>query len=319
MSRTLLILNPEAGAIRGDPRLLTHLQAHPALKGTELVPTGSPWEVRDQARRAREEGREHLLVAGGDGTIHHAVNGLLEGLDAEELPPAETQPILSVLPMGTGNDLARSLGLSLAPWKALEEMDWGRTRLMDLIRVRGPDDAWCVNVVTGGMPVLERVTPEPEAKAALGILAYARSGLEVLEEDLPLYETLLTLEGEDRHTFRARSLVVGNGRFAGGALPVTPTATLDDGLLDLLVVPELDLAEMSLLLPRLVLGRHEDHEALFTRRCRQIHLRSDPAMDLSLDGEPTRAREATFQVVERGLRILVGPNEDRWAFGVPRA
>lgn len=314
MSNPLLILNPEAGGIRGDPRFLTRFKAHGVMKGVEVILTKGPEGVRSVARRAREDDRSHLLVAGGDGTIHQAVGGLLDGLDPESLPPAGELPVLGVLPVGTGNDLARSLGLPLDPWKALEALDWSRTRSMDLIRVQSAGEGWCVNVVTGGMVVREDVVPEAEAKADMGTLSYLRQGIRALEGNLPLYDLEMTIDQEHPRTLRARIMVVGNGRFTGGAIPVAPEAFLNDGLLDVLVVPELDRAEMSLLLPRLTLGRHQDHQALFTTLARRIRIRSEPALDLSLDGEPTRAHEAVFSVAEGALSVLVGPNAGDRAF-----
>lgn len=314
MPDPLLILNPEAGGLRGDPRLLTRFKAHGALKGVEVIPTAGPEEIRSQARRAREDGRSHLLVAGGDGTIHQAVSGLLEGMDPESIPPSEELPVLGVLPAGTGNDLARSLGLPLDLWKALGAIDFGLTRPLDLIRVQGVGEDWCVNVATGGMVAQDDVAPEAEAKVELGVFSYVQQGLKALEGTLPLYHLEMTLDQESPRTLQARILVVGNGRFTGGAIPVAPSALLDDGLLDLLVVPELDRAEMSILLPRLMLGRHEGHQALFTARARRIEIRSEPALDLSLDGELTRTGKAVFSVMEGALSVLVGPDAGERAF-----
>jgi diacylglycerol kinase (ATP) len=314
MPTPLLILNPEAGGIRGDPRLLSTLQAHPLMKDVVLATTAGEGEIRALARQAREEGRPRLLVGGGDGTVHAAVNGLLEGLDPNALPPAESLPTLFVLPLGTGNDLVRSLGFPMDPWKAMDALNMALTRPMDLIRVDAPCDEWCVNAVAGGFAVREEATPGAEAKAALGILAYLRRGLDALDRDPQLYDVSLTLDEEARHAFRARSVIVGNGRFAGGGVPLTPTASLDDGLLDLFVLPDLDLAEMGLLLPRLLIGHHQDQETIFVRRARRVELSSKPALDLSLDGELAQASQAAFEVVRGVLKVAVGPDEETRAF-----
>lgn len=314
-SDALLILNPEAGGLRGEPTLLTRLEAHPQLRGVKVVPTQSAAELRAEARKARDEERTHILVGGGDGTFHEVVNGLLDGLDPESLPPRESLPVLAIIPLGTGNDLARSLGTPLAPWKALDALDWGCPRPMDLIRVQGSRDRWCVNALTGGMVAQPDVTAGAESKAAMGLLAYVRQGLASLEGEMPLYDLRLTLEGRRQETLKAQTLVAANGRFIGGAVPVAPDARLDDGLLDLLVVPDLGLTDMGLLLPRLLVGKHKDHPGLFTERVRQLEIRSDPALHLSLDGEPTRAEEAVLRVLPGAVRILAGPANENRAFG----
>jgi diacylglycerol kinase (ATP) len=309
-----MILNPEAGGLRSEPTLLTRLNAHPRLRGVEVVPTRSAREVRAEARKARDEGRTHVLVGGGDGTFHEVVNGLLDGLDPESLPPCQSLPVLAALPLGTGNDLARALDTPLAPWKMLDLLDWDRVRPMDLIHVQGPENRWCVNAVTGGMAVQPGVTAGAGSKAAMGLLAYVRQGLASLEGEIPLYDLVLILEDQEPRTFRAQSLVAANGRFIGGAVPVAPEARLDDGLLDLLVVPDLDMAEMGLLLPRLLVGKHQDHPTLFTERARHLEFRANPALHLSLDGELTRAEEAILRVVPGAVRILVGPAGGERAF-----
>lgn len=312
----ILILNPGAGSIRGDPRLLTRLKAHSALRNVEVVvATEGPVEIRDWARRALEEGRSHLLIAGGDGTVHSAVNGLLDGFQPDSLPPAGDLPVLGVLPLGTGNDLARSLGLALDPWKTLSLLDWDRVRTMDLIRIDAPRRSWCVNVVTGGMAVREEAAPDAESKADLGILSYLHQGVKALEGDLPLYDLELTLDEGETRRLKARTLVVANGRWAGAAIPVAPDARLNDGLLDLVIVPELDRVEMSLLLPRLLMGKHSGHEALVEARARRVAIRSMPEMDLSLDGELASGEEARFSIAPKAIRVMVGALEEDSAFG----
>lgn len=306
----ILILNPSAGAALDDPQLLTRLNAHPALRGVETVLTHQDRDVRTLAGEARDAGREKILVGGGDGTIHGAVNGILEGLDPHALPSADSLPILSVLPMGTGNDLARSLGLPLDPWKALDELDWNRVRPVDLIRTEGEIEGWCINVISGGLAEKEGMSRDGSGKTSLGTMAYWRRGILTMTDEHEPYALSLVLDGDTRMEFRAQDLVLGNGRYAGGGIPVAPEASLDDGRLDLLLVPELERAEMGLLMPRLVLGTHHRHERILFKKIRNLELEAEPPLHLSLDGELTRAGAVAFRVVPEGLRVVVGSGED---------
>ncbi len=314
MSKPLLVLNPDAGQFRAHPTLLSTLKGHRFMAGVEVASSRKAEETRALAREAREEGREILMVAGGDGTIHQAVNGLLDGLDPEALPAPEDLPLFGILPLGTGNDLARSLGHPLDPWEALDGLDRDRVRSLDLIRFEGPGAEWCVNLVSGGLASPGEDPGDGSSIEVPGVLAYWKRGVEALMEGHPSYRLSLRLEGEEEMIFEAQNLVVGNGRFVAGGIPVTPQALLDDGLLDLLVVPELDVAEMGILFPRLLLGKHPEHEAILVRKVREVTFESEPELDLSLDGEPGRARKGRFRVEEGALRVLVGTEEEDRAF-----
>lgn len=321
MKPILVILNPEASGLRKNPALLSRLRVFPALDEAEIVVASHPDQARKLAVTARQDGREIVAVAGGDGTVHDVVNGLLTDTTPDTIPPPQDLPAVAVIPLGTGNDLARSLGLSDDLRDVLRGMESAGTRTMDLIRVEGKGGEkarWCVNMVTGGAVGREGTTPEAEAKEAWGILAYARQGVETLEEGIPTYDLSLRLDDGEVLESRALNLILGNGRFTGGGLPVTPTAYLDDGLADLIVVPELDLSEMAVLTSLLLVGRHSDHESLHTRRVREVEMTSDPPLDLNLDGEPGRMAEARFEVVPGALRVVVGEEPDR-AFEEPDA
>jgi diacylglycerol kinase family enzyme len=202
MPTPLLILNPEAGGIRGDPRLLSSLQDPPSdeRRGTGHCCGGAD-EVRALARQAREEGRPRLLVGGGDGTVH-AVGEWPSGRPRPPRPPSCRVPPGTFRPSAWNGKRSGSIpGIPHAPLEGYGCVELALTRPMDLIRVEAPCDEWCVNAVAGGFAVTEEATPGAEAKAALGILAYLRRGLDALEGDPQLYDVSLTLDEGDRHAF----------------------------------------------------------------------------------------------------------------------
>ena len=117
-----LLLNPIAG--RGRGRSLVRRLSR--LKGVQVCPTASPQDVVDQAREAAREGHERLLVGGGDGTLHHAIRGL-----------AGSACALVIVPLGTGNDLARSLDIPRDPMAAARHALTAPARRIDLGSVDG--------------------------------------------------------------------------------------------------------------------------------------------------------------------------------------
>lgn len=172
---------------------------------------------------------------------------------------------LAVVPLGTANDFARSLELPDDPVEALELIS--------------------------------------RAKEAWGPLAYLRTSLGALP-DLSRFRTTIRFDGSDPREVNLVSVVIANGRYAGGGIPVGPEARLDDGLLDVTLVPELDLAPMAAVATAILQGEHWGRDDLTTLRARRIHLTSEPPIWLSLDGELLQVKKAAFQVVEGPLRVV---------------
>jgi diacylglycerol kinase family enzyme len=138
--------------------------------------------------------------------------------------------------------------------------------------------------------------------------------VEALTAEHPSYHLSLTLEDGKQLELSAQNVVVANGRYVAGGVPVAPNALLDDGLLNLLAVPDLEFGEMAALLPRLLAGEHPDHPHLLVRTARKVALRSEPALDLSLDGEGAQATELTLKVAQGALNVVTGPEVAPGAF-----
>lgn len=253
-----------------------------------------------------------MVAGGGDGTVQAVAGGLREWMRDKDRSPEEG-PVLGILPLGTANDFARSIGLGGELEQALDALGGApEARPLDLLEIEidGEDTGVCVNVAVGGFGgrVEERLTEE--IKKTWGPLAYVRSGIEVLPERSP-YHTTLCLDGGEAREIDLLNLVLANGRYAGGGIPVAPRARLDDGLVDVLVLPDLELPRLAGLAARILAGRHV--EDVRGRRARTVEVESDPPLLFSLDGELRRASRLALRVVAGALRVVVGRNPEAMA------
>lgn len=295
-SKARVICNPHSGGGNYDPDELRE-----RLEGYEFEWVGT--EKLGDAREAAESWNEGLLVvAGGDGTVNEAVNGL--GMAG--FPEGVT---LAILPTGTGNDLAATLCLPEEHESAQDVLRQNRVRTLDVARVRSGSigEQYFINVATGGVGAQISDTADGEMKSQWGKLSYLRASLEVAR-DFDVRETKLTLDGEER-TVRAVNVAVGNCRYAGGGWLASPRANPEDGLLDLVIIEDVGLPEMLSLAPS-ALSQYDylDKEGVFSARAKEIRVETDPGnLQFTADGEVIGDEPATFTVIPRALKVIVGP------------
>jgi len=289
------ILNPEAGSAQQD-----------GLRA-ELDDLGLDWWVTDEAGDAKElatlaarDDYERVIVLGGDGTVHEVVNGLMT---------VETPPVLAVVPLGTGNDLARTLALPDDPLGALALVPDGEARALDLIHVSAQDaePRYAINAAAGGFSgqVDEHLTPE--MKQTWGPLAFLLGAVNVLP-DLQDYATRLAFDDGAAEVMEVFNVIVANGRTVGGGKPVAPVANPEDGLLDVVTIQSGPFTEMTQVAAMLVAGTYLEHEHVHHRRVQRLHVASAPGMWFNVDGELLTKEPVAFEVVPRALSVVVGPD-----------
>ncbi|MEX2532064.1 MAG: diacylglycerol kinase family protein [Gemmatimonadota bacterium] len=293
---TLIIQNPQAGADRANREVQEWADARPEV---ELRATAGKGDAHQWARDAARRGVKLVVAAGGDGTVREVGNGLL---DAD----GPGGVALGIVPLGTGNDLARSLGVPGSVGQALNLLEGGRVRRMDVARVGlgHGKPSYFLNALTGGFSGALHDALEPETKAAWGPLSYLRSGVESWG-DRTTYRLRLAVDGRD-FTYTALNLVVANGATAGGGIPIAPEASLFDGELDVAVVLEATAMELGNIAAQILAGGPGDHEALVRLRGRSIRVSCSIPFPLSIDGEAEEATEISMDVVRGKLLAVVG-------------
>jgi lipid kinase YegS len=264
---------------------------------------GSPVDVRvtwegDDASRfaleAAQAGYEIVVAGGGDGTVNAVVAGLIEGADASRASPS-----LAVLPLGTANDLARACEIPLDPFAAMRLAVSGPAATIDVGQANGRH---FVNVATGGFGTQVTVATPNELKRVLGGAAYLLTGLTHFSSIRPEHGRLsgpaFAWEGD------FLVLAIGNGRQAGGGHQLCPEAMLDDGLLDVRLLPRLPKEEIPDAL-RILLrdGIQRVRRTLVGARVPWLEIETRESLQINLDGEPLTGTRFRFELLPRRLSM----------------
>jgi diacylglycerol kinase (ATP) len=294
MSRLGLIVNPTSGKNTGariGTEALTLLRA----AGVDILDLSAA-----DARSAMEQGRaaisagavDCIVVAGGDGMVHLGAN-LCAG----------TGVPLGVIAAGTGNDIARELGLPVRDaTKAVERILDGGTRVVDVAKhtMATGEERWFLGVLAAGFDAVvnERANQWRWPKGPM------RYNLAIMRE-LPVFRAIpyvLELDGTRMET-EAMLVAVGNGPAYGGGMKVTPDARFDDGLLDVLVLHKISTAEFLRVFPTVFKGTHTSHPKVQVLRARTVRLEATGIVSYA-DGERFAPLPMTMEVVPGALTVL---------------
>lgn len=291
-----LILN---GKSAGDDDLRAAVQT---LRETGIaLDVRVTWEDGDAERYVAEaiaDGVDTVIAAGGDGTLSE-VAATLAHRDAT----ADALPSLGLVPLGTANDFATAAGIPDGPLAALQLVREVAAAPLDLLRIDADDGIhWCANLASGGFGTEVTVETDEGLKKMLGGLAYLITGIARLGRIDPLQARLrgpdFAWEGD------LIALGIGNGRQAGGGQALCPDALVDDGQLDLTIVPDLS-GDVAATVGTLIKeGKHAALDRVATRvRLPWVELASDEPLTLNLDGEPVASRRFRVDCVAGRVRM----------------
>lgn len=259
------------------------------------------WEDGDAERYVAEaiaDGVDTVIAAGGDGTLSEVATTL-----AHRDATADALPSLGLVPLGTANDFATAAGIPDGPRAALQLVREVAAAPLDLLRIDADDGThWCANLASGGFGTEVTVETDEGLKKMLGGLAYLITGIARLGRIDPLQARLrgpdFAWEGD------LIALGIGNGRQAGGGQALCPDALVDDGQLDLTIVPDLS-GDVAATVGTLIKeGKHAALDRVATRiRLPWVELASDEPLTLNLDGEPVASRRFRVDCVAGRVRM----------------
>ena len=287
-----IIVNPTAGSAGKEKKLRAHLERLCPIK---IRFTRRSGDARSFAHQAIRSGARYIVAAGGDGTLNEVINGI--GARPRNV-------VVGLIPLGTGNDFARVLGLPLRLRDSIETLLARRTRPIDLVRVSAEHTRYFVNVSAGGFSGLVDEKLTPKLKRTWGPLSYIRSAAAALPQ-LHGYQTRINIDNIEEFSVELYNVIIANGRFVAGGLPIAPKADPGDGLIDVVLIPKRSVAEMTVVAAQILLGKHITKKHVIFRRGKKIAVRSRPGMWFNVDGELVGNSPVTFQIVPAALKFVV--------------
>ncbi len=306
--KILVIVNPTSGGGAGRrqwPRIQKLLEDN--LDAFDVEETSGPGDARTIAERAARDGYSLLIACGGDGTVHEVTNGIVDSGRT-----ASVSPTLGIVCVGTGEDFIKTLGIPKDLKEQARIAVRGKDRVIDLGRVDFTNEEGkrttrhVINIVSAGLgaEVTRRVH---RSRALFGKkLAYLSSTLESYWAWTPSPVTIQT-DGLSKTPLPEKPLlvVVANGRYFGGGMPIAPNADPSDGAFDLIVVGPVNPLKIPLVLALLYSKRFYDLDEVYYDRVRSVKLIPKGKIGLDIDGEPIGSLPASFEVVPKALTVKV--------------
>ncbi|MBU2548981.1 MAG: YegS/Rv2252/BmrU family lipid kinase [Proteobacteria bacterium] len=287
--RVLLLVNPSAGGGRApaaaDEAARVLSERDVAFARVESVSTD---DLTRQARAAAESGVDRVVVVGGDGSFHYALNGLV----GTDIPVA-------LISCGRGNDFRRNAGLPKGIPQAVDVALDGEIRPLDLIWT---GSRYYIGV--GGVGFDSEVTECANTQIPLftGTLAYTLAVFYMLYAFVP--KRLRIVHDQGVYENQVMLAVFGNSKSYGGGMKITPEAEMDDGLIDVVLAERLSIPSLLGLLTKVFSGSHLGHPAVKSFRTTRAELTSPDKMELYGDGEYIAPVPVTLEIRPRAVKVM---------------
>jgi diacylglycerol kinase (ATP) len=292
-----LFLNPIAGRGRGGRRLSRILELMETAGIRPLVhQSAGVGDLESRVREAVQDGATQLIVAGGDGSIHEAVNGIMA---------AGGGAALGIVPVGTGNDFAKAAGIPL-DWEAATTLlarriaDDAKPRRIDLGRM---NDRWFAN--GAGIGLDAKVTRIARSyRWPIGNLVYLAAIFHAMADGIATPDILI--EADELQWDGPLTLAnISNGPWVGGMFHIAPMANNEDGILELLIAAPVTRRRIVQLLPKLMRGSHMEEPEIAHASVRRVRVSASVAVPSHLDGEVQPLQtEFDIEVLPDALQLL---------------
>jgi YegS/Rv2252/BmrU family lipid kinase len=302
--RIKIIVNPHAGMDTAKAKSDALRPLAEELGGADWVETTGPGHAVELARQAADQGYELIVAAGGDGTAHEVMNGLLQS-------STQSRPCMAILPVGSGNDFCHMTGMPGLPEAALRQVFSNPPGFIDLglLTLDNGHTEYYGSALGIGFDATVTIRAK-RLTFVHGYLMYLTAVLQtiILNHDAPRMQIIT-----DQETWNeaVTMLVVMNGKREGGGFFVTPQAVPDDGWFDYAQVRQVSRPMMLRILPAVMSGTHGGLKDVRMGHLRKIELRSDKPLVLHVDGEilagfDSTIRQLSVELIPLGLQIIRG-------------
>ena len=307
-STLFFIVNPRAGSGK------TMCEWLPAEKELERAGVRYVTAMTDHKRHATslameacQQGYRKIIAVGGDGSLHEVFNGICRWCDNSNCDISACY--IGVIPIGSGNDWIKSLGVEKDAKAALECVCRSEYRMMDVIRVESSGSRVCYMANVGGTGfdshVCLRVNSQKES-GKRGKLIYLNSLIYTIAT-LRSIRVACYADGKMVFSGDCYSIALGNGRYSGSGMRQVPAAEIDDSLVDYLIIPRLPLGRIMLEAPRLFTGTINESRYVISGQCKSFKvmpLDSESEDVLELDGELEGRLPMSVEVLPSRIRVM---------------
>lgn len=307
--RNLIIVNPRAWGMRARGLFaIVRDRLERALGELMVVVSHQPEDLSPQIETAIASGVERLIAVGGDGTNNSVVNALFSLPDQ-----TRGRVAFGSVPMGTGSDWARSLGIPLDPVAAVDWLarahpvacDLGLASYFDPGESNDPSRRFFLNIASAGVSgeVVRRVNRARRRTSTTFLLATISSLLRYKPR-----RVVVDANGERFYEGRCYLLAVANGQYFGRGMWVAPHALINDGLFDIVVVEGMPRRRILLALKTVYSGTHLHRHDVHSIRASNVRLFSEEGpLGLEFDGEEATGQSVEFKLIPRSLNVLIHP------------
>ncbi len=303
MSKVKIIMNPNADMGNAWRKASDLRAVAEEYGGADWAGTVYPTHATELAKKAAEDGYDLVIAAGGDGTTHEVMNGLME-------VPADKRPALGVVPMGSGNDYSHILNMPEDPEQALKTILTGKRKKIDIGTIEdehGRHRYWdntcnigfggLVNIYSHDLPIVR------------GFLMYFIAVIiTIIKHNEPLEVTFKSDEGEWEEG--AMLIAACNGPREGGGFATAPHADPWDGTFDLTVVKNVSRLQMLMLLPKFMSGTQGTSKDVYFKTFKELEIKSKQPLYLHTDGENyagfvNDVHYLKFKILPQALEVIV--------------
>ena len=292
MKKALLIVNPSSGGEQAkEYEKLAYEKLETMFDEVVVLHTKKAGDAKNFAREAAVDNYHSVFVMGGDGTVNEGINGIAEQTH---------RPNFGFIPMGTVNDLARALGIPLAPKEAINHLSIDSTQPLDIGKI---NDQYFMNVVAIGTIPESINDVDPEKKTTSGKFPYFISGMKKLVGNQS-YTFRVKIDGQEKQ-IESSTLLIGLTNSIGGFEKLIPNAKVNDGKLHFVYLKDSSFIDTLKTLPDLLKGVDTSTEHLAYQTCEtiEIALTEEEELATNVDGDEGEKLPVTLQVLPSHLTI----------------